>query len=164
DYSRDAGGYEPPRSRLENLLTVDRDLDHAVARRMASLSSVTGYSVRATGRVRGGWAVKLAGRLDGGVGLCSQRGFAPRLQPLPDTAADRVPAHLPMAGACARGNQLHRFTDGIHRGVLVRDRSRPPGSCDSINEQCYGGRWQPPSREGGMRDALHCIHQEQAGI
>ena len=103
----------------------DRDLDHAVTGRMASLSGVTGYSVRANGRIRGRWAVKHAGRVDGGVVLCSQRGFAARLQPLPDTAADRVPAYLPMAGACAPGNQLHRLTDGIHRDVLVRDRSRP---------------------------------------
>src|SRR5208282_6027549 len=164
DYSRDAGRCEPPRSRLENLLTLDRGLDHAVARRMASLSSLTGYSLRATGRVRGGWAVKLASSLDGGVVLCSQRGFAPRLQPLPDAAADRVPAHLPVAGARARGNELHRFTYGIHRGVLVRDRSRSPGSRDSSNEQCYNRCSHRSSREGGTRMLYIAFIKNRPGL
>lgn len=42
--------------------------------------------------------------------------------------------------------------------------SRPRCSRDSRNERCYKDYWQRPSREGGMSDALHRIHQEQAGI
>ena len=108
------------RSRLANLLTVDRDCDHADARRMASLPGATGYSVRANGRV-GSAALKLARDLDGGGGLLSERDFTPRLQPIHGAAADGVPNRISMAGARARGNQLPRIADRIHRGLLVRD-------------------------------------------
>ena len=57
------------RSRLENLLTVDRDRSHADARRMASLSGATGYSVCADGRIGDRGSFKLASDLDGGDGL-----------------------------------------------------------------------------------------------
>src|SRR5260221_10016553 len=91
---------------------------------MASLSGASGYSIRANGRMWGGWAAKLACDLDGGVGLPSKRDFATRVQPLHGAAADRVPANLSIAGAGARGNKLHRTAYGIHGGILVRHGSR----------------------------------------
>src|SRR6266481_2770521 len=118
---------------MENLLTVDRDRDHADARRMASLFGATGYSIRADGRVGGAAAWKFARHLDGRVSLLTKRDIAPRLQPLHGAATDRVPAQLSMAGARAGRNKLHRIADWIRRGVLVRDRSRPPSSCHSRN-------------------------------
>ncbi len=60
---------ESRRSRLANLLTVDRDGDHADPGRMASLPGAAGYSVRANGRVSSGGSFKLTRDLDGGRGL-----------------------------------------------------------------------------------------------
>src|SRR5260370_12374291 len=122
DYSRDAPRQESRRPRLANLLTVDRDRDHADPRRMASLPGATGYSVRANGRVRIAGPLKLACNLDGGRELPSERDFATRLQPIHGAATDGVPNRISMAGPHSPKNQLHRLADRIRRSLLGRDR------------------------------------------